>query len=161
MKTPPYLMKLYSSLKIPPYFKELFSSFSFQTKRHILRLEAPAKEIELLNIKNFIQRVCDSAGCTTKEATSVILAVDEACTNIIRHAYTNIRNGKIELEVGIGLYDIRVKIIDHGKAFDFGSVKDPDLEHYVDIGKKGGWGSGSSEKSWTGSLTGPTGTATK
>lgn len=105
-----------------------------------MRLEVPAEEIELLKIKDFIQRVCDAAGCTPKEANSLTLAVDEACTNIIRHAYTGKKDGEIELEAGIGLYDLRIKVIDHGEAFDFNSVKDPDLDHYVDIGKKGGLG---------------------
>ena len=111
-----------------------------ETKRRVYRLEVEAQEIELLAIKDFVQRVCDAAGCSSKESASVKLAVDEACSNIIRHAYQGKPSGKISLEMGIGFTDLRIKITDYGKPFDFSGIKDPDLNHYVDIGKKGGLG---------------------
>jgi serine phosphatase RsbU (regulator of sigma subunit)/anti-sigma regulatory factor (Ser/Thr protein kinase)/transposase/uncharacterized membrane protein affecting hemolysin expression len=112
----------------------------FQTHRRTFRLEVPAKEIELLAIKDFIQRVCAAAGCTPKETASVKLAIDEACSNIVRHAYQGVEEGKIIMEAGIGLKDIRIAITDFGKSFDFRKIEAPDLNHYVDIGKKGGLG---------------------
>ncbi|HET9869203.1 MAG TPA: SpoIIE family protein phosphatase [bacterium] len=108
--------------------------------RRVFRLEVPAKEIELLTIKDFIQRVCDAAGCSSKETSSVKLAIDEACSNIVRHAYQGREDGKIILEAGIGVKDIRIAITDFGKSFDFRKIEAPDLNHYVDIGKKGGLG---------------------
>jgi serine phosphatase RsbU (regulator of sigma subunit)/anti-sigma regulatory factor (Ser/Thr protein kinase)/transposase len=109
-------------------------------KRRLYRLEVTSQEIELLAIKDFVQRVCDAAGCTTKETSNTKLAIDEACSNIIRHAYQGKPDGKISLEMGIGLSDLKIKITDYGKSFDFKGVRDPDLNHYVDIGKKGGLG---------------------
>ena len=112
----------------------------FQTRRRTFRLEVPAQEIELLTIKDFIQRVCAAAGCSSKEIASVKLAIDEACSNIVRHAYQGVEGGKIIMEAGIGLKDIRIAITDFGKSFDFRKIEAPDLNHYVDIGKKGGLG---------------------
>ena len=112
----------------------------WEPKRRLFRLEVEAKDIELLTIKDFVQRVCDSAGCSSKETSSIKLALDEACSNIIRHAYQGKNIGKITLEIGISLADMKIKIIDYGKPFDFSGIKDPDLNHYVDIGKKGGLG---------------------
>lgn len=103
-------------------------------------MEVPAQELELLTIKDFVQRVCDSAGCSQKETSGFKLAIDEACTNIIRHAYQGKSDGKIKVEMGIGLADLKTTITDYGKPFDFNSVQDPDLNHYVEIGKKGGLG---------------------
>ncbi|MGH7739864.1 MAG: ATP-binding protein, partial [bacterium] len=111
-----------------------------KTRRRIFRLEVPAQEFELLTIKDFIQRVCDAAGCSSKESSSVKLAVDEACSNIVRHAYVGVTGGKIALEAGIGRKNLRIVITDFGKSFDFRNVEAPDLNHYVDIGKKGGLG---------------------
>lgn len=116
------------------------SYLPIEHKRRLFRLEVPAVDIELLAIKDFIQRICDSAGCTEKETSNIKLAIDEACSNIIRHAYVGKTDGKISLEVGIGLADLKIKITDYGKSFDFSGVKDPDLNHYVDIGRKGGLG---------------------
>ncbi|HVM31884.1 MAG TPA: ATP-binding protein, partial [bacterium] len=124
--------------KFIPDFTELIPLL--RPRRRVFRLEVPAKEIELLAIKDFIQRVCDAAGCTSKETSSVKLAVDEACSNIVRHAYQGMEGGKIILEAGIGQKDIRFAITDFGKSFDFRKIEAPDLNHYVDIGKKGGLG---------------------
>lgn len=127
-------MKLYDLLA------KIYSSIPLEAKRRLYRLEVEAKDLELLAIKDFVQRVCDAAGCSPKEISNIKLAIDEACSNIIRHAYKDKSDGKISLEMGIGFADLRIKIIDYGKPFDFRSVKDPDLNHYVDIGKKGGLG---------------------
>ncbi len=118
----------------------LASYIPFEPKRRQFRLEVEAKDIELLTIKDFVQRVCDAAGCAPKETSSIKLAIDEACSNIIRHAYQGRNGGKIKLEMGISFMDLKIKITDYGKPFDFRGIKDPDLNHYVDIGKKGGLG---------------------
>ena len=127
-------------MKIRDLIHNLSTRIPLETKRRLYRMEVASAEVELLSIKDFVQRVCDAAGCTPKETSNIILAIDEACSNIIRHAYGGKPDGKIILEMGIGLGDLMIKIIDFGKSFDFNSVKDPDLNHYVDIGKKGGLG---------------------
>lgn len=127
-------------MKIQDLIYKLYVRLPFDPKRRIYRLEVEATEIELLTIKDFIQRVCDAAGCGSKEVANIKLAVDEACSNIVRHAYKDLEKGKIVLETGVGYGDLKIKIIDFGKAFDFHSVKDPDLNRYVDIGRKGGLG---------------------
>jgi len=121
---------------------EILSRITSDSKRRKFKVEVPAQELELLTIKEFVQRVCDSAGCTQKETSGIKLAIDEACTNIIRHAYQGKNDGKIQVEMGIGLADLKTTIIDTGKPFDFKGIKDPDLNQYVEIGKKGGLGFG-------------------
>ena len=127
-------------MNLPNFIYRLASLIPIEPKRRMYRLEVEAKDIELLAIKDFVQRVCDAAGCASKETATIKLAIDEACSNIIRHAYQGKQDGKITMEVGISFMDLKIKIIDYGKPFDFRSVKDPDLNHYVDIGKKGGLG---------------------
>src|SRR5580698_4986367 len=127
-------------MNLHPLIYRIITRLPFEPKRRLYRLEVEAKDIELLTIKDFVQRICDSAGCTPKETSNIKLAIDEACSNIIRHAYKDKVGGKITLEMGIGFADLMIKIIDYGHPFDFRGIKDPDLNHYVDIGKKGGLG---------------------
>jgi serine phosphatase RsbU (regulator of sigma subunit)/anti-sigma regulatory factor (Ser/Thr protein kinase)/transposase len=127
-------------MNLHPFIYRIITRLPFEPKRRLFRLEVEAKDIELLTIKDFVQRICDSAGCTPKETSNIKLAIDEACSNIIRHAYKDKEGGKITLEMGIGFADLMIKIIDYGHPFDFRGIKDPDLNHYVDIGKKGGLG---------------------
>jgi serine phosphatase RsbU (regulator of sigma subunit)/anti-sigma regulatory factor (Ser/Thr protein kinase) len=109
-------------------------------RRRVYKLEVAAREVELLTIKDFVQRVCDGAGCSPRETANLKLAADEACTNIIRHAYKGVSGGRIQLEMSTGGGEIELKIADTGRSFDFSRVKDPDLNQYVEIGKKGGLG---------------------
>jgi serine phosphatase RsbU (regulator of sigma subunit)/anti-sigma regulatory factor (Ser/Thr protein kinase)/uncharacterized membrane protein affecting hemolysin expression/transposase len=108
--------------------------------RRVYKLEVTSSDKEILAIKDFVVRVCDAAKCAPRETANVKLAMDEASTNVIRHAYEGRTDGKIEIEGSIGPYDVTFKIRDKGKAFDFRKVKDPDLNHYVEIGRKGGLG---------------------
>jgi serine phosphatase RsbU (regulator of sigma subunit)/anti-sigma regulatory factor (Ser/Thr protein kinase)/transposase len=127
-------------MNLPNFVVRLASYLPVEPKRRMFRLEIPSVEIELLAVKDFVQRVCDAAGCNSKETSNIKLAIDEACSNIIRHAYQGKSDGKIVLEMGISIIDLKIKITDYGKSFKFKNIKDPDLNHYVDIGKKGGLG---------------------
>jgi serine/threonine-protein kinase RsbW len=52
------------------------------------------------------------------------IAVSEACTNAVQHAYKNEENG--EVRVGFGLFDDRLEImvVDKGESFNFEELKE-------------------------------------
>lgn len=104
------------------------------------RLEVHALESEVSKIKDFAQAICTVAGYSLADSNVIKLVLEEVCVNIIRHAYTDNSKGPILVEMSIGFFGMRIKVMDQGKSFDFKSVKDPDLEHYVDVAKKGGLG---------------------
>lgn len=64
------------------------------------------------------------------------LAVDEACSNVIKHAYDGNNDKKITLKYKVTKKSFKVVIEDSGKKADIGSMKGRDLE---DI-KPGGLG---------------------
>ncbi len=102
-------------------------------------LRVPAEEGQLSKVRDFIAECCDEAGFSTRETNNTKLAVDEACTNIIKHAYEK-QAGDIEIRVRIKPGDVSVTLFDTGERFDFAGVKDPDLDQYVETGRKGGLG---------------------
>ena len=102
-------------------------------------LTVPADEGQLALVRDFITDVCEQAGFSQRETNNTKLAVDEACTNIIKHAYDE-DAGSIELRAEFADGDVTVRIFDTGEPFDFTGVKDPDLDQYVETGKKGGLG---------------------
>jgi serine phosphatase RsbU (regulator of sigma subunit)/anti-sigma regulatory factor (Ser/Thr protein kinase) len=112
----------------------------FHSNQRTYQIEINSDDREIFEVKNFLDRICDLAGCTSREASNIKLSVDEACTNIIRHSYQNNTTGKIKIEVGVGLKAITIKIIDHGTSFELNRIKEPDLDKYVRDGKKGGLG---------------------
>lgn len=103
------------------------------------QLSVPGDEGQLSRVRDFVTEVCEEAGFTSRETNNTKLAVDEACTNIIKHAYGQ-ASGEIKIVAEIALGKVDIRILDSGKRFDFASIKDPDLDQYVETGRKGGLG---------------------
>lgn len=110
-----------------------------QEEKQVRQLSVPAEEGQLSRVRDFVAEVCEEAGFTPRETNNTKLAVDEACTNIIKHAYAEER-GEIEIRASIFDGKVEFALIDEGRNFDFASVRDPDLDQYVETGKKGGLG---------------------
>jgi len=109
------------------------------SEQETFHLEVPADENNLSEVRDFIADICDKAGFSKSETNNTKLAVDEACTNIIKHAYKE-KGGDIRIDVQAEPGKIEITIFDRGEPFDWSNVKEPDLDHYVEIGKKGGLG---------------------
>jgi len=104
------------------------------------KLEVTASERELGQIRDFITRVATDAKFPANEINSIKLALDEACSNVVRHAYRDVTPGPIRLRVLRRENELEFNIYDEGKRFDWKRARTPDLNHYVAIGKKGGLG---------------------
>lgn len=103
-------------------------------------LSIPADINYLSKVRNFIQKIAYKNHFSNKVINAVKLAVEEVCSNIIRHGYQNKDEGSIQIEIIISKTSITVIIIDQGQTYDPKQVKDPDLLKYVEIGKVGGLG---------------------
>jgi serine phosphatase RsbU (regulator of sigma subunit)/anti-sigma regulatory factor (Ser/Thr protein kinase) len=99
-----------------------------------------ASMTHLKEIRDFIEQIGKKYKFSDKIINPFKLVVDEACTNIIRHGYKEIKDGKITIRAIIRRLSLTIVIIDQGKSFDPRQVQDPDLQKYVQIGKKGGLG---------------------
>ncbi len=104
------------------------------------KLKIPADESYLSEVRDFVTEIARSVGFDTKDISSIKLAVDEGCTNIIRHAYRDVEKGVIEVLAVVKQKALSIVLIDHGKGFDFKKASDPNLQTYMKIGKKGGLG---------------------
>jgi serine phosphatase RsbU (regulator of sigma subunit)/anti-sigma regulatory factor (Ser/Thr protein kinase)/transposase len=109
--------------------------------RRVIKEECkvPADIKYLGEMRNFVTHVGRKYGVPERVLNSFKLAIDEGGTNIIRHAYRD-WDGFITLRMVIRNKDVTVSLIDQGHTFDLRQVRDPDLQRYVDIGKKGGLG---------------------
>lgn len=105
------------------------------------QLKVPAHVDYLAELRDFVTRIGRKHGVSEKNINAFKLAIDEAGTNIIRHAYREYDEpGFILLRVIVRKASVTISLIDQGKFFDPRGVKNPDLQRYVDIGKKGGLG---------------------
>jgi len=101
--------------------------------------KVPADVNYLGELRDFITRVGRKYGVAERIINAFKLAIDESGTNIIRHAYRD-WEGFITVRMIVRDTSVTVCMIDQGHRFDPRSVRDPDLQRYVDIGKKGGLG---------------------
>jgi len=103
------------------------------------RLEIIAEERNLERVRDFITRTGSRAGFPMRDINSMKLALEEACTNIIRHSYPG-KKGKIQIRIVDEAGSFSIIIVDQGRPFDITKVHTPDLYEYVEAGKKGGLG---------------------
>jgi serine phosphatase RsbU (regulator of sigma subunit)/anti-sigma regulatory factor (Ser/Thr protein kinase)/transposase len=103
-------------------------------------LEVPGEERYLGQVRDFVDKVCTELNVAPKTTTSMKLAIDEACSNIVRHAYRE-KKGSIKVTISAqGANNITISLTDVGESFDLNKVHVPDLRRYVATGRKGGLG---------------------
>ncbi|MCD6115650.1 ATP-binding protein, partial [bacterium] len=102
-------------------------------------IKVPADMNYLAELRDFITQTGRKFGVSEQIINSFKMAIDEAGTNIIRHAYRD-WEGYITVRIIIREKSVTVCLIDQGHTYDPRLSKDPDLKRYVDIGKKGGLG---------------------
>ena len=100
----------------------------------------PGRFDSLAAICKFVTRSAQGAGLGPRSVYAVQIAVDEACSNIIEHAYGGEGRGPIECTCSI--YDDRlvVTLHDYGCPFDPAQVPHPDLEAGIQDRHAGGLG---------------------
>jgi sigma-B regulation protein RsbU (phosphoserine phosphatase) len=94
----------------------------------LLELRLPARARELKRIRDAVRKTVKEAGCGKQCAGDIVMAVDEACQNIIRHAYGVDRSGEILLEVERQGEDLVFSLVDFAPRIDPARVKPRDLD---------------------------------
>lgn len=102
-------------------------------------IKITAKTENLETIRNFIISATKSLSFQEDEMNKILLAVDEACSNVIRHAYL-FKENLMKVKLRIEASQLTVTIIDHGKSFNPEKVQTPEMEKYLKSYKVGGLG---------------------
>jgi serine/threonine-protein kinase RsbW len=100
----------------------------------------PGRFSYLAEIGEFVTRAAGAAGLSPDAVYAVEMAVDEACTNIIMHAYGGEGRGDIECTCQINGRGLTVTLRDRGCSFDPSSVPDPDVDTEIQDRQEGGLG---------------------
>ncbi|AXI99910.1 serine/threonine-protein kinase RsbW [Cyclonatronum proteinivorum] len=108
-----------------------------QQPRHI---EVAASTENLIQVRNFVGEHARRHGFSEKETEQIRLSVDEAMTNVIKHAYDFDSSQKIYVSVGAEDRTFWVAIQDTGRAFDVSAYKVPNVPERIKKRQKGGVG---------------------
>ena len=94
----------------------------------------------LSDVREFVNQHAASFGFDDKEVSEITLAVDEACTNVIKHAYRGNPDAQFEVRiVGSGI-EFEVVVRDWGDSFDPERVPVPNIKEKVKRHRAGGLG---------------------
>jgi serine/threonine-protein kinase RsbW len=103
-----------------------------------LRLEHASRE-NLAEVRAFVQAQANAAGLSAEAVDDLVLAADEAATNIIIHGYGD-RPGPLEVEFEVLEDRIRLTLRDQAPHFDPRQAPPPDLSLPFHERKAGGMG---------------------
>lgn len=109
-------------------------------RRPALVLRVPSRTEYLAAIRDVTRRMAQVAGFDGAQADQLALAVDEASTNVIEHAYRGAPDRRIELRFDEGGDELRVEVVDDGEAVDPRAVPQVDLRRYASERRTGGLG---------------------
>ena len=74
----------------------------------------PADSKQLAVIRRELTRWLAPLGLTEEETADVVLAVDEAVANVVRHAYCSGDSGAVELTLWTEPGTLSIEVVDHG-----------------------------------------------
>ena len=94
----------------------------------------------LREVRKFVQKFVQQFDVTKNDLEEIILAVDEAYTNIIKHAYNNDPNQTVKIELGTSTDILWVQLSDTGFHFNADEYQPPDLLKRIKNKQRGGMG---------------------
>jgi serine/threonine-protein kinase RsbW len=109
-------------------------------KTTTLNLRIPSQTEKLILAREFVADAAKVFGFEEDDVHNIALAVDEACTNIIKHAYNYATDKEIEIVVSMNSPEFEILIEDKGKHFNPQGVVMPEMKEYLSHYKKGGLG---------------------
>lgn len=88
--------------------------------------------VSLAEIAEFVRQSAKEAGLSDFATYMVEMAVDEACSNVVEHAYGGEGKGEIAITCRNDPDRLTVIIRDHGRSFDPESIPNPNLQAGLD-----------------------------
>jgi serine/threonine-protein kinase RsbW len=109
---------------------------------HIQDISIPNEMHELAHVRHEISEAILKGGFPVTHTNRILIAVDEAVTNIVEHGYEGTATGKgvIDIHLEVDEQRFSISIMDQGESFDPRTMSDIDIERHVAAGKSGGLG---------------------
>lgn len=103
-------------------------------------MSVQASTEHLAKVRDFVAKHASEFGFKKQEVADIRLAVDEAYTNIIKHAYKNDKKKSVDIELGYNSNEFWISLLDTGDAFDPSNYSRPDVRKKIKEKKRGGVG---------------------
>lgn len=108
------------------------------TKPHTILVKSSTDQIA--EVRNFVARHAQRYGFSDEDVDDIRLAVDEAYTNVIKHAYNYDDTKYVSISLISKNDEFLITISDEGKSFDEASYTEPNIKERIKLRKRGGVG---------------------
>lgn len=103
-------------------------------------LQVPSSTENLALIREFVTSIGRQATLNEEEINKLELAVDEACANVIEHAYGHDITKDVSVRATFDDEKLKISVIDEGRGFDPTGVNQKSLDQLVHERRSGGLG---------------------
>lgn len=94
----------------------------------VVELKIPSQYDRLKILRAAIHRAAESLGCSADTVEELVLALNEACMNVIQHAYHDAGNGEVVLRVYQEGDTLLFRLIDFSDPVDVSKIRPRDLD---------------------------------
>ena len=94
----------------------------------ISKIRVPARPYQLKQVRCIVQNAMKGLGYPSAEIEKIVLAVNEACMNIIQHAYKDNNSGEFIVEILKNSEDIIFRLTDFAEPVETCDIKGRDLD---------------------------------
>lgn len=95
---------------------------------------------QIAAVRNFVANHAANAGFTRDDVDDIRLAVDEAYTNVIKHAYNFDASKLVNIKVSYNEKEFLITIADEGRSFNPDTYREPNIKERIMLRKRGGVG---------------------
>lgn len=103
-------------------------------------LHVPSSTENLALIRDFVGKIGQQAGLAESELSLIEMAVDEACANVIEHAYGQDATQEVIVRARFDADAITIEVIDTGKGFEPNAIEQKDVRRLIAERRSGGLG---------------------
>ncbi len=103
-------------------------------------LHVPSSTENLSMIRDFVKSIGTQSGMEDMDVARLELAVDEACANVMEHAYDADSTKEVSIRAIVDDESVQIEVVDSGKGFDPAAVEQLKVEELVSARRTGGLG---------------------
>lgn len=94
----------------------------------VVQIRIASRPDKLRLVRSVVAEAAAACGCGEKCVHDVVIAVDEACQNVIRHAYRGASDGEILIDIRLEGKRIAFNVVDYASPVDVSKVKPRSLD---------------------------------
>jgi serine/threonine-protein kinase RsbW len=108
----------------------------FSASKEVVEIRVPNRLTYLSGLADFLKSVCQNHEVPNKDIENIMLAVDEACTNIIKYAYQVGAINYFTVRISFEPELVQVDLLDQGTRFNPLEIPLPDVKGVTGHGKE-------------------------